>query len=70
MWHMRKEKGIRVLTGKTERKGPLGRSRHEWECNVAMDLEEMGCEGVGLDLALGRNNWRVLVNAVVSLRVP
>jgi hypothetical protein len=33
-------------------------------------LKEMGCEGVGLDLALGRHNRRVIVNAVVSLRAP
>ena len=35
-----------------------------------MDLKEVGCESVGLDLAVGRNNRRVLVNAVVNLRVP
>ena len=46
-------KGIRGLMGKPERKGPLGRPRREWEGNIAMDLEEMDFEGVGLDLAVG-----------------
>jgi len=58
------------LMGKCERKGPRGRPRREWEGNVAMDLEEMGCEGVGLFLAVDRHNLRVLVNAVVNIRVP
>jgi len=33
----------RVLVGKPERKRPLGRSRHRWEDNIKMDLQEMGC---------------------------
>jgi hypothetical protein len=28
------------------RKRPLGRPRHRWEINIAMDLEEIGWEGV------------------------
>ena len=68
MWHVWGE-GIRGSMGRPERKGPHGRPRREWEGNIAMDLKEMGCEVVGLDLALGRNNRRVLVNAVVNLIV-
>jgi len=34
----------RVLVGKLEGKRPLGRPRREWEENVKMDLQEVGCE--------------------------
>jgi len=33
----------RVLVGKPEGKRPLGRSRHRWEDNIKMDLQEVGC---------------------------
>jgi len=33
----------RVLVGKLREKSPLGRSRHRWEYNVKMDLQELGC---------------------------
>ena len=36
----------RVLMGKPERKGPLGRPRHRWENNIMMDLQEVGCGGM------------------------
>jgi hypothetical protein len=32
----------RVLVGKPEGKGPLGRPRRRWEDNIKMDLEEVG----------------------------
>jgi len=36
----------RVLVGKTEGKGPLGRSRRRWEDNIKMDLQEVRCGGM------------------------
>ena len=36
----------RVLVGKLEGKGLLGRCRHRWEDNIKMDLQEVGCEGI------------------------
>ena len=33
----------RVLVGKPEGKGPLGRPRRRWEDNIKMDLREVGC---------------------------
>jgi len=33
----------RVLMGKTEGKGPIGRPRRRWEDNIKMDLQEVGC---------------------------
>jgi hypothetical protein len=36
-----------------------------------MDLREIGWNGVvWIDLAQDRNQWRVLVNMVMNLRVP
>jgi len=41
----------RVLVGKPEGYRPLGRPRRRWEYNIKMDLQEVGCEGHGLDRA-------------------
>ena len=32
----------KVLVGKPEGKGPLGRPRRRWEDNIKMDLQEVG----------------------------
>jgi hypothetical protein len=41
---MRAGRGVyRVLVGKPEGKSPFGKSRHRWENNNKMDLQEMGC---------------------------
>jgi hypothetical protein len=32
----------RVLVGKAEGKGQLGRPRHEWTANIKMNLKEIG----------------------------
>jgi hypothetical protein len=39
----------RFLVGKPEGKGPLRRSRHRWEDDIKMDLQEVGLGGHGLD---------------------
>ena len=47
---MGERKGVyRVLVGKPEGKRPLGRPRPRWEDNSKMHLQEVGCEGGGLD---------------------
>jgi hypothetical protein len=38
----------RVLVGKPEGRGPLGRPRHRWEVNIKPDLQEVGCGGLDL----------------------
>ena len=61
----------RVFVGKPERKRLLGEPRRGWEDNIKMDLQKLGCGGMDwIDLALGRDRWRALVNAVMNLRVP
>ena len=48
----------------------LGRPRHRWEDNIKMDLQKVGWGMDGIDLAQDRDRERVLVNAVMNLRVP
>jgi hypothetical protein len=51
--------------------GQLGRPRCRWDYNIKMDLQELGYEGMNWnDLVKDRDRWRVLVNAVMNLRVP
>jgi hypothetical protein len=39
--------------------------------NIKMDLGEIGCDGRDwIELAQDRDQWRVLVNTVMNLRVP
>jgi hypothetical protein len=60
-----------VLVGKPEGKRSVGRPWRRWEGNIKMDLQEVGCGSiVWLDLARDRDRWRMLVNAVMNLRVP
>ena len=61
----------RVLVGKPEGKRPCGRLRCIWEDNIKLNLQEVGYGGMDcMELALDRDRWRALVNAVMKLRVP
>ncbi|KAJ4446083.1 hypothetical protein ANN_12775 [Periplaneta americana] len=51
----------RVLVGRPEGKGPLGRPRRRWEDNIKMDLREVGYDDRGwINLAQDRDRWRGL----------
>jgi hypothetical protein len=66
-----KRNAYRLFVGKPERKRPIGRPRRRWVDNIIIDLLEIGWSGVDwIGLAQDRDNWRVLVNAVMNLRVP
>jgi hypothetical protein len=61
----------RVLFGRPEVKGLLGRPRRRWEDNIKMDLREIGIDGANwIQLAQYRFQWRAFMNMVTKLRVP
>jgi len=61
----------RVLLGKPEVKRPMGRPRPRWEDNIKLDLQEVGCRSMDwIELPQDRDRWRVVVSAVINLRVP
>jgi hypothetical protein len=68
----RKRRGVyRFMMGNPDGKRLLGISRHRWEENIKMDLQEVGCEGVDwIELAHDRERQRVLVNVVKNIWVP
>jgi hypothetical protein len=60
----------RVMSGKPERKRPLVSPRERWEDNSNINLQKVGCGDMSLmELALDRDRWRTLVNAVMNFRV-
>jgi hypothetical protein len=63
--------GYRVLVGKPEGNGSLGRSRRRWEDDIKAYLQEVGCGGMNwVELAQDTGRWRTLVNAVMNRRIP
>ena len=70
--HMGESRGVySFLMGKPDGKRPLGRSRHRWEDNIKMDLQEVGCGGMDwIGVVQDRDRWWALVNAVMNLQVP
>jgi len=58
----------RISVELPEGKRPLGRTRCRREDNSVMDLQNVGWGMDWNDLALDRDRWRVLVNAVMNLR--
>jgi hypothetical protein len=69
---MGESRGVyRVLVGKPEGKRPLGGPGRRWEDNIKMGLQEVGFGGMDwIDMALNRDRWRAVVNAVMNLRIP
>jgi len=69
---MGEERGVyRVLVGKPEGRRLLERPRRRWVDNITVDLQEVGCGYVDwIGLAQDRDRWRMLVSAVMNLRVP
>jgi hypothetical protein len=66
-----KRNEYRILVGNPEGKRPLGRPGRRWVDNIEIGLREIGWDGGDwIDLAQDRDQWRVLVNALMNLRVP
>jgi hypothetical protein len=59
-----------VLVGKPKGKRLLVRSRHRWEDNIKMNLQEVVHGGMDcIKLAQDREMWRALLNVVMNLWV-
>jgi hypothetical protein len=57
--------------GKTEGKRPLEKPRRRWMDNIEVDLRDMRWDDVDwVDMAQDMDQWRALVNTVLSLQVP
>jgi hypothetical protein len=60
----------KVLVEKPGGKRSLGRPRRRWENNIKMALQEVVYVCMDwIELALYRDRWRELVNAVMNFRV-
>ena len=48
-----------------------GRPRRRWECNIKMNLQEVGFGFMDwMELVQDRDMWRALVNAIMNIQVP
>jgi hypothetical protein len=66
-----KRNSYRILVGTPEGKRSLRRPKHTSEGNIKMDLREIGWGGMDwIDVAQDRDQWRALVNTVITLLVP
>jgi hypothetical protein len=54
----------RILVGKTQKKNPIGRSRHGWEGNIKMIRKKYGVLLGWIYLA------QAFVNTVMNIQVP
>ena len=58
---------VKILIGKYTGKRPLGWPRRRWEDNIRIVLKYMRN---WVDLIQDIQDWRVLVNVALNLRVP
>jgi hypothetical protein len=67
----RRGASYRILVEKPEGRKSFGRPRRRWESNIKIDLREVDWEVMDwIDLALDKDRWRAVVNAVMNLQVP
>jgi hypothetical protein len=57
------------LVRKPEGKRPLGRPRRKWMDNIKMDLTDMMGGTDWIDLVHDSDQWRIILNTVMDLRV-
>jgi len=60
----------RVLVGKAEGKIPFGRPRIRWVDNIKINIQEVRWGSDWINLALVKDMWHALVNAVMNLHFP
>ena len=60
---------MKILTGKPTAKRPQGKSRHRWEDNISMNLQESGSNMRNwIDSVQDRDYWS-LMNAALNLQI-
>jgi hypothetical protein len=65
------ERHVQGFGGEPWGKETTGGPTSKWEDNIKIDLQEVGCGGMGwIKLAQDRDRWWELVNVVMNLRVP
>ena len=67
------QNAFKILTDKPTGKRPMGRPirTSRWEDNIRIDLKELGINTSNwLDSPQDWDYWRVLVNALLNLRIP
>jgi hypothetical protein len=69
---MREEEFIKVVGGKARRRRPLRRQRHRWVIYIEAELGGVGLGGGGdwFGMTVVKDEWRAVVNAVMSLWAP
>jgi hypothetical protein len=62
---------FRVVVVKPEGKRPHAKLLHRWECNVKIDLKDMGWEGMEwINLVKDVDEWQAVVKTVMDPWVP
>jgi len=63
--------GYKVVVGRSDGKKPFERTRRKREDNIKTGLQEVGWGNIDwIHLAVDRDRWWVLANAVMNLRGP
>jgi hypothetical protein len=66
-----KRNTYRLLVGKPEGRGPLGRPIRKCVDDIKMNLREINWGGMDwIDLTQDSDQWRVVVNTAMNLWVP
>jgi len=60
----------RDFIGRPEGRKPLERPRRRWEGTTEINLQKAGWRMNWIAVALDRDTWRALVNAVMKFRFP
>ena len=60
----------RGFVGRPEGRRTLGRPKCKWEDSIKIDLQDVGSGMDQIDLAQGRDQWRVVLNAPINSWPP
>jgi hypothetical protein len=67
---MRNKQACNILVGKPEEKKPFGKPRLRRKNNIKTNFKEITSEGVNqINLTWDENQWQVLMNTTLNLRI-